>query len=69
MIRRARSNIQHLDYKLYNKTGRKVIEGKNSLIIMENKIGNELKLVCKISRFMEEFAIELLYDIEDRGRN
>ena len=65
MIRRARSNIQHLDYKLYNKTGRKVIKGKNSLIIMENKIDNELKLVCKISRFVKEFAIELLYDIED----
>ena len=68
---------QRLDYKLYSETGRKVIketkelkrieEGfKNLSVMATHKIVDEEKKVClKIDRFIDEYELEVLFDIDD----
>ena len=66
MSERSRRVIQRFDYKVYNKTGKKVCKAASSeLVIMGDLIEEELKISCKIKRVLNEFELELLYDIED----
>ena len=54
-----------IDYKIYNDTGKKVIKSnKKNYSVMEG-VQNEMKLVCKIKRFTNDFSLELLFDISD----
>ena len=66
MSERSRRDIQRFDYKVYNKTGKKVCKAaSNEFVIMGDLIEEELKVSCKINRVLNEFELELFYDIEN----
>ena len=64
---RPQRNIARFDYKIYNKTGIKLLkEGhRKGINTMAANIARELKLVCKLDRFKIEYELSLLYEIED----
>ena len=62
-MRRTRDK-NRLDYKHFHKTGEKVFENRNNFITSVT-IEVELKIVCKINRFLEENELSLFSDIEE----
>ena len=70
-------SFDRLDYKVYHKTGKRVVRQSKELdrisenykkfsIMAAEKIIDEEKKVClKINRFIDEYDFELLFDIED----
>ena len=59
-------NIARVDYKIYNRTGIKLLkEYRKGISTMTTNIDTELKLVCKLDRFKSEYELSLLYEIED----
>ena len=66
MSERPKRAIHRFDYKVYSKTGKKVLKGAwEKLSGIANVIDDEMKIICKINRFMKEYGLELLFDIED----
>ena len=48
------------------KQEKKVLKGKwEKLSEMANVIDEEMRIICKINRFMKEYGLELLFDIDD----
>ena len=65
-INKPQRNIARVDYKIYNKTGIKLLkEYRKCISTMTTNIDTELKLVCKLDRFKCEYELSLLYEIED----
>ena len=65
-INKPQRNIARVDYKIYNKTGNKLLkEYRKGISTMTANIDTELKLVCKLDRFKSEYELSLLYEIED----
>ena len=75
---RSRRENRRLDYKLLSETGRRVVnenkrleritESFKSLPVMAtNKLVDDDKVCLKIDRFIAEYELELLFDIEDRS--
>ena len=63
---RSLRNSERFDYKIYSKTGEKFqTYMRKDLVDMVSSIDEELKLVCKLTRFMNEYELSLLYDVVD----
>ena len=59
-------NIGRVDYKIYNKTGIKLLNVyRKGISTMMTNIDRELKFVCKLDRFKSEYELSLLYEVED----
>ena len=66
MFKRSLRETSRFDYKIYNKTGKKVAKyNRKEISNMANHIVDELKLVKKIDRFMIENELSLLFDVDD----
>ena len=55
---------ERFDYEIFSKKGVKIPKGKN-IGIMSTLIDEEIKLVCKIKRFMTEYELSLLFELDD----
>ena len=74
---RPKRATKRIDYRIYNETGRKVVTKRNqveqvvekfkNLLIMasEKLVEEEEKVSLKICRFLDEYELDSLFDIED----
>ena len=62
---RPRRNIDRVDYKIYNKTGNKIVKNRKGISIMASSVDQELKVVGRLERFMIEYDFSLLYEVVD----
>ena len=58
-------NIDRVDYKIYNKTGNKIVKNRKGISIMASSVDQELKVVGRLERFMIEYDFSLLYEVVD----
>ena len=61
---RSSRNKNRLDYKIFHKSGEKVSKNRE-IFNMSDTIDEELKIVCKINRFLEENDLSLFSDVEE----
>ena len=55
---RSLRNSEEFDYKIYSKTGEKFPKYKRKdFVAMASSIDEELMLVCKLTRFMNEYDV------------
>ena len=63
---RTRSSKVDIDFKIYGTKGDKVKKQRKTLSkIMADNIELELRLVCRLDRFMVENELDMLYDVEE----
>ena len=65
MSERSLRTKERFDYKVFNDKGIKIVKNtRTGFDIMANLIDQERKIVCKISTFMTENDLRLLFEIE-----
>ena len=70
MSERPKRAIHRFDYKVYSKTGKKVLKGAwEKLSGMANVIDDEMKIICKINREIKNMNDEGSSFLEDIERN
>ena len=62
---RPRRNIDRFDYKIYSKTGNKIVKGRSGILAMASSVDKELSVVCRLERFLIEYDLRLLYEVGD----
>ena len=55
---RARRNIDRVDYKIYNKTGNKIVKNRKGISIMASSVDQELKVVGRLERCIIEYDMK-----------
>ena len=56
---RPHRNIDQFDYKIYSKTGNKVIKERTSISAMASSVDEELRVVRRLDRFLIEYMISI----------
>ena len=62
---RPSRNIDRFDYKIYSKTGNKVVKGRTGISAMASSVDEELRVVRRLERFLIEYNLSLLYEVGD----